>query len=662
MDGFSILDGSWREPLNAQHEYNIGNAIGWLARAEKQAATNHALAGRLYVAKSGWLLLSVPNALVRGLYDAMTAPGAELPLAGTMNVPNVASDVLNAHISVMTADEVKKIGPENINERGHMIGYSLGQLKEITPRSVSGVSKLWALQVSSPMLSAIRKSYGLQPLVNGHPFHITVAVRRKSVLQDNKVRKAASAELPWRERVEVLTRHPRTGKIYGGVWKEDKSFAAPGGGLDPGETPEQAAVRELMEETGIQAANPVLLPIGPVDNPWNDEYRQRTGRNFAGSRTHFVAADFVKRLHNKNLDAWSATNRRFYTPEQAMETMKDKNYMAIAVAEGRRKALQHFIDQAAKKQAAADILHGGQADNIPDSAFPKKELAEGQKHEHEHTNNDQIADEIAKDHLQEDPKYYEKVKKIEGKEASSVLSPFPPKPEKSQADDTAPPEMPPPVTNDVAFGVVPTPALPPSGQQLPNPQQPDDQEEQKKQAEAQARILDELRAAKTHSDNKRYAHKTEILRRLMAKAPKDWHVDDPKPYHKGITHTPTNFRFHVEPSAIPESVKAAYRVPKSAYGTALYNSFGLHRPLQYNYNKTVAENIQEQLMQVKQRGDFMRSAKQNHQRYMAALDPNYRYQLAMKAMNNELEEEPVVDRVIGQYGDSFMNTVFGRPK
>jgi hypothetical protein len=47
---------------------------------------------------------------------------------------------------------------------------------------------------------------------------------------------------------------------------------------------------------------------------------------------------------------------------------------------------------------------------------------------------------------------------------------------------------------------------------------------------------------------------------------------------------------------------------------------------------------------------------------MAAIDPNYRYQLAMKAMNNEMEEEPLVDRVIGQHGDSIMNAVFGRPK
>jgi hypothetical protein len=517
MDGFSILDGSWREPLDSHREYDIGNALGWLYRTHgKQAATNHALVGRLYLAKSGWLLLSVPNALVRGIYDAMSAPGAELPLAGVFNVPNVDADVLNAHISVMTADEVKKVGYDNINERGHMFGYSLGGLKEITPNNVDGVSKVWAIQVSSPALSALRKSYGLSALPNGHPFHITVAARRKKVLQENSVRKAASE----------------------------------------------------LSRSGSKLS--------------------RSGQN--------------------------------------------------------------------------DLLPGGKADNLPDREISPVALAEGAEHEHEHTNNDQVAKEIAKDHLSEDPRYYKKVKIIEeSKSASSEQIKMPPKPAGVPKQDTAPPEMPPPVTTDVSFGVVPPPSLPPSGQQLPNPQQQDD-EEQKKMAATVTRIIDELRAAKDHSDNKRYDQKHAIIRRLMENAPKDWEVDDPKPYHKGVTHKPTSFKFHVAPTAIPTYVKAAYRQPRGAYATALYNSFGLHRPITYDYNKTVAENVQNQLTQVKQRGDFMLQAKRNHQRYMATLDPNYRYELAMKAMNNELEEPPLADQLIERHGDSILNTVFGRPK
>jgi 8-oxo-dGTP pyrophosphatase MutT (NUDIX family) len=601
-----------------------------------------------------------------------------------MNVPNVDADVLNAHISVMNADEVNKIGVDNINERGHMFSYKLGGMKEIDVRNVDGVSKVWVIEISSPELATLRKSYGLSPRMNGdHAFHITVAVRRKKVLQDNEVRKAAAAdltklapkwgerehilaalpkhltdtqaaintggnvdkemtdlalianawlrsqqqkellaarlkkfqetagypslavpkvasELPWRERVEILTRHPRTGKIYGGQWAEDKSFAAPGGGLDPGETPEQAAVRELAEETGIQAANPVLLPIPPVDNPWSDDYRARTGRNFAGSRTHFVVADFVNKQRNKNLDFWSATNRRFYNPEKALALMQDKQFMLPPVAHGRMAAIQHIIDNAVNKQSSElsrsgqkDVLHGGVADNLPDREFSPAALAEGAKHEYEHTNNDQAAKEIAKDHLSEDKSYYEKIKEIE-----------------------------------------------------------------KRSIAAHKDVLAQLLLAKEHSDNKRYAEKTDILRRLMAKAPQDWIVDDPKPYHKGVTHKPTKFRLHTDPAIIPPTVKAAENV----YMNQLRNMYSLRRPIVYDYNKPVFENVRSQLMDVKRRGDFMINSRRNHQQYMATLSPQYRYELAMKAMRGEMEEPNLAEQVIYNNGDHLLNAAFGRPQ
>ena len=182
MDGLSLLDPlAWRPEFLSEHPaYASGHALGWLYRGNKQASTDQPLTGRLYLAKSGWLLLSVPNALVRGVYDALSAPGAELPRAGVMNVPNVDGDLLNAHISVMTADEVASIGADKISERGHSFGYSLGPLKELDVRNVAGVSKVWAITVKSPALADLRKSYGLSPLPNDHAFHITVAVDRKS--------------------------------------------------------------------------------------------------------------------------------------------------------------------------------------------------------------------------------------------------------------------------------------------------------------------------------------------------------------------------------------------------------------------------------------------------------------------------------------------------
>jgi hypothetical protein len=300
MDSLSALDPlAWEADYLREHPaYHAGNALGWLYRGNKQAATSYPLAGRLYLAKSGWLLLSVPNALVRGVFDALTEPGTELPTAGVMNVPNVDGELLNAHISVLTADEVASIGADKINERGHMFGYTLGGLKEIDVKNVDGVSKVWVLHVASPGLSALRKSYGLSALPkDDQPFHITFAVRRKGVLRDN-------------------------GKAKGY------------------ETPAETA-------EGHRFSNPI-------------------------SRGELKAASDMPARDN--------------TPDR---------------------------DESLSRSGKKDLLSGGNADNVPAREFSAKALAEGAKHEHEHTDNDQIAGEIAKDHLSEDPRYYEKQKALE---------------------------------------------------------------------------------------------------------------------------------------------------------------------------------------------------------------------------------------------------------
>lgn len=60
-----------------------------------------------------------------------------------------------------------------------------------------------------------------------------------------------------------------------------------------------------------------------------------------------------------------------------------------------------------------DALPGGKADGKPDSAFIPTLLEQGKKVESEHTDKPAIAKEIAKDHLSEDPNYYDKLKKME---------------------------------------------------------------------------------------------------------------------------------------------------------------------------------------------------------------------------------------------------------
>ena len=364
MSSFSILNpDSWHpELIKTSSLYTVGNSYGWLSRENTKTSADCLLSGRLYVSKSGWLLLSVPNALVHGVFDALSAPGAELPVPGALNVPNVPKNTLNAHISVMTASEVERIGADRISERGHSFHYAFGGLKEVPAKGIAGISRLWMIDVASPELVKLRKSYGLSATPNDLGFHVTVAVRRKKVLHNNSVSKAA-AEL------------------------------------------------------------------------------SRAGQK--------------------------------------------------------------------------DLLPGGKADNLPDREFSSTLLAEGAEHEREHTDQDQIAKEIAKDHLSEDANYYEKVKKIEGVDKS---------------------------------------------------------------------------AANTGS----------------------------------------------------------------VYGNQLWGLLNTRRPITYDHNKPVFQNIRDQLAQIKQRGDFVISARRNNQLYRAALDPRYRYQLAMQAYRGELPQESFADRFIYNYGNQML--------
>lgn len=60
-----------------------------------------------------------------------------------------------------------------------------------------------------------------------------------------------------------------------------------------------------------------------------------------------------------------------------------------------------------------DILPGGLADEMSPLDFDPEQLRMGIEHELEHTNDPQIAREVAMDHLAEDPEYYTKIQQIE---------------------------------------------------------------------------------------------------------------------------------------------------------------------------------------------------------------------------------------------------------
>lgn len=180
----SILSVTGRPPVEAAVCFQVGT--DFVKRAgDRELVYN--LAGRLHLSASGWLVLSVPNALVRGIFSAMDEPGIELP-------PSGPDGNLNAHISVMRPEDVALVGgPDTLTERGKQYTYTLGRIYAVEPEGWPEMSKVWYVNVHSPELQQLRRSYGLSSLPNDgkYDFHISVAVRRKKVLGRNDAAKGA---------------------------------------------------------------------------------------------------------------------------------------------------------------------------------------------------------------------------------------------------------------------------------------------------------------------------------------------------------------------------------------------------------------------------------------------------------------------------------------
>lgn len=160
--------------------------------AEKRAAAK--LSGLLQVISSGYLILAVPTALIRGVFDALDEPGISLP-------SSIDNGAVRAGIVVMTPSEIESLGgATKITERGRAFSYSLGDLVEAPAIRWPGVAKCWHLKVKSPELGQLRRSYGLPTLIAGESdFSIVVACQKTGVLAATSTSKSTtSAAAPYR--------------------------------------------------------------------------------------------------------------------------------------------------------------------------------------------------------------------------------------------------------------------------------------------------------------------------------------------------------------------------------------------------------------------------------------------------------------------------------
>lgn len=237
-----------------RHDRDLGEAHVLLAKRAADATISYGLSGRLYKSHSGWGLLSVPNAIVRGAFDALHEIGAELPLR---------NGKLNAHLSVLRPEEIEQIGGHaKISEWGHAFSWSLGPLKTVVPDGWKDVAQVWIIECSSPQIAKFRRSYGLSDSPK-FPLHLTIAIRKKGTIAHNSsVSKAASAGECCPHCCANLERDPYSGNCNrcGEDWPMKKSAVD--------DHLRQRLLDELIK-AAVEPSLPVNLPTGSTVSAGN---------------------------------------------------------------------------------------------------------------------------------------------------------------------------------------------------------------------------------------------------------------------------------------------------------------------------------------------------------------------------------------------------------
>lgn len=84
-----------------------------------------------------------------------------------------------------------------------------------------------------------------------------------------------SEDMPVTERFAARAVIKRDGK-YAMQYSQKKGFKIPGGGLEPGESPRDAMIREVREETGLLVKEETIEEIGEIIEKREDKKRPGT--------------------------------------------------------------------------------------------------------------------------------------------------------------------------------------------------------------------------------------------------------------------------------------------------------------------------------------------------------------------------------------------------
>lgn len=208
--------------------------------------------------------------------------------------------------------------------------------------------------------------------------------------------------------------------ILMGRRRDNQKFTNPGGHLNPGEDPLKGAVREVKEETGIDIDPRRLEHVETriVKKPDGTEIKVH------GYKVHLLKKPLTSMREDPDNEVyrwrWINIDKELSHISHELHVPLGDNVLLdhIIKAKPQRRHIQHVWTHARRigmSKRAEELLIGGKADGKSDSDFPQDQLRMGRKVEREHTNNPAAANEVARDHLTEDKKYYTHLKEMEEK-------------------------------------------------------------------------------------------------------------------------------------------------------------------------------------------------------------------------------------------------------
>ena len=123
----------------------------------------------------GFVYLEIPDEIIDGFLKLIATKGVDHP--------EVVSDkgYVGAHVSVMYPEEYEqaKKKKKRVSEIGDEFDFTLDKMFTTEPEGWDDVRQVYFVSIKSPQLELLRRKYGLSKLLNGHDFHVTVAVKPK---------------------------------------------------------------------------------------------------------------------------------------------------------------------------------------------------------------------------------------------------------------------------------------------------------------------------------------------------------------------------------------------------------------------------------------------------------------------------------------------------